>query len=77
MFGIGDDWLRRPVSEWDSDPNYKEAETHVRQVKVVNDLQEKAVKIIPETSVTNAEIQKQFILQVVDYHLKLISNFQK
>ncbi|GBM58074.1 hypothetical protein AVEN_77243-1 [Araneus ventricosus] len=61
--GIGAEWLEKPVSEWYNDPNYQEAETYVRHVKVVNDMSEKAVKLIQDfsTSVTNDETQKQFL----------------
>ena len=74
---IGTDWIRKSVSEWDSDSNYKEAETYVRHVKVVNDLSERAVKLIQNfsTSITNDEKQKQFLLQVVNCHHKQIPNF--
>ncbi|GBM85416.1 hypothetical protein AVEN_114591-1 [Araneus ventricosus] len=77
--GIGAEWLGKPVSEWYNDPNYQEAETYVRHVKVVNDLSERDVKLMQDfsTSVTNDETQKQFLLQVVDYHRKQTPNFQK
>ncbi|GBM44749.1 hypothetical protein AVEN_83877-1 [Araneus ventricosus] len=54
---IGPEWLGKPVSEWYNDPNYQEAETCVRHVKVVNDLSERAVKLIQDfsTSITNDE----------------------
>ena len=62
--GIGVDRLGKPVSEWHNDPNYQEAETYVRHVKVVNDLSEWAVKLIQDfsTSVTNDETQKQVFI---------------
>ncbi|GBM17725.1 hypothetical protein AVEN_56040-1 [Araneus ventricosus] len=76
--GIGAYWLGKPVSEY-NDPNYQEAETYVRHVKIVNDLSERAVKLIQDfsTSVTGVKTQKQFLLQVVDHHRKPIPNFQK
>lgn len=77
--GVEADWLGKPVSQWHLDPNYQEAETYVRHVKVVNDLSERAVKLIQDfsTSVTNNEIQKQYLLQVVECQRKQIPNFKK
>ena len=77
--GIGADWLGKPVSEWHNDPHYQEADTHVWHVKVVNDLSERAVKLIQDfsTSDTNDETQKQFLLQMVEYQRREIPNFQK
>ena len=46
--GIGADWLGKPVSEWQNDSSYQEAETYVRHVKVVNDLSGRAVKLIQD-----------------------------
>ena len=59
--------------------NYKEADTYVWHVKVVNDLSERAMKLIQyfSTSVANDGKQKQILLQVVHYHRKQIPNFQK
>ncbi|GBM55814.1 hypothetical protein AVEN_75038-1 [Araneus ventricosus] len=76
--GIGTDWLGKPLSEWDNDPNHQGAETYVRHARVENDLSERAVKLIRNfsTSVATDETQKQFLLQVVDYHRKQISNFK-
>ena len=77
--GIGADWLGKPVSEWHNDPNYQEAETYVRHVKLLNDLSEQAVKLIQgfSTIVTNDKRQNKFLLQVVEYHCKQIPKFQK
>ncbi|GBM55803.1 hypothetical protein AVEN_75030-1 [Araneus ventricosus] len=77
--GIGTDWLGKRLSEWDNDPSHQGAETYFRHAKVENDLSERAVKLIQDfsTSVTTNETQKQFLLQVVDYHRKQIANFKK
>ena len=48
---------------WQEDPDYLEAETFVRHVKVVNDLSERAVKLVQDfaTSITHDETQKRYI----------------
>ena len=76
---IGAEWLGKPISSWPGDADFLEAETFVRHVKVVNDLSERAVKLVQDfaTSITNDETQKQYLLQVVEYQRKAIPNFKK
>ena len=53
---------------------------HVKvDVKVVNDLSERTVKLMQDfaTSVSNDEEQKQFLLLVVEFHRKEFLNFQR
>ena len=77
--GVGTEWLRKSVQQWNLDEDYKEAEMFVRNVKVVNDVSERAVKLVQDfaTSVSNDEQQKQYLLQVVEHHRKSIPTLQK
>jgi len=54
-------------------------ELNLVQLKVVNDLSERAVKLIQDfaTSITNDETQKQYLLQVVEQQRKAVPNFNK
>ena len=76
---IGAEWLGKPISSWQDDADFLEAETFVCHVKVVNDLSERAAKLVQDfvTTITNDEIQKQYLLQVVEYQRKAIPNFEK
>jgi hypothetical protein len=42
---LGCDWLTKDPSQWELDPNYMEARTYVRTVKVTNDLAERGIKV--------------------------------
>ena len=76
---VDTDWLGQPVTQWHDDPNNREAELFVRHVKVVNDISEHAVKLVQDfaISITNDEMRKQFLLQVVEHHRKAVPNFKK
>jgi len=54
-------------------------ELNLVQSKVVNDISERAVKLIQDfaTSITNDETQKQYLLQVVEQQRKAVPNFNK
>lgn len=77
--GVETYWLGTPVHEWQSDVQYQEVETFVKHVKVVNDLSERAVKLIQDYSVTitKDEKQRQYLLQVVENERKRIPDFKK
>ena len=51
----------------------------VRHVHVVNDLSEKAIKLITDFagSITNDEDQRQFLLQCVEQHRHRVSDVGK
>ena len=72
-------WLGQPVQQWQLDPDYNEAEMFVRNVKVFNDVSERAVKLVQDfaTTITNDETEKQFLLQVVEHQRKTVPNFKK
>jgi len=54
-------------------------ELNLVQSKVVNNLSERAVKLIQDfaTSITNDETQKQYLLPVVEQQRKAVPNFNK
>jgi hypothetical protein len=76
---IGFKWLAEPVNQWELDTDYQEAEMFIRHIKVVNDLSERAVKLIQDFSrtITTDENQRQYLMQVVEHHRRLIPNFKK
>ena len=45
ILGVTMYWLNEPPSQWNKNIDYLETTKFVRQVKVVNDLAEKAVKL--------------------------------
>ena len=77
--GVGTQWMRKPLHQWTLDEDYKKAEAFVRNVKVVSDVSERAVKLIQDfaTSITNDEEQKQYLLQVVESQRRAIPSFKK
>jgi hypothetical protein len=79
LLGINTDWLSLSPSQWISDGMYQKAATVVHHCKVVNDLAERAVKLITDfaTTVTKDEKQKQYLLQVVECHRREIPDFKK
>ena len=74
---ISANWLHKPFTEWQKDSNYKEVEIFLRHVKVVNDLSERAAKLMQDfaTSISNDEEQKQFLLHNVEFHSKEFPSF--
>jgi hypothetical protein len=69
-FKINTDFLTTDPSKWDGDENFNKSTAIVNNINVVNDIAERGVKLIKEynTKITNDEIQKQYLLQVVcDY----------
>jgi len=77
--GVEVDWLGKPMDMWQHDKQFQEVEQFVRHVKVVNDLSERAVKLIQDfaVSITNDEDQKQYLLQVVEQQRKTVPDFTK
>lgn len=76
---INDSFLEINVSDWDNNPAYVEAQRKVRHLKVVNDISERAVKLIQDFHglITAEEEQKQFLLRCVQEHRNLYPNCKK
>ena len=64
VLGISSDWLQLSPSLWQSDDAYQSIAMVARNFKVVNDLAERAVKLITTfaTTITKDETQKQCLL---------------
>jgi hypothetical protein len=76
---INADWLSKSPSQWNLDSDYLVAEDFVHHTKVVNDLAERAIKLIQDfaNGITKDEEQRQYLLQVVENHRRSIPDFQK
>ena len=76
---IGLQWLAATPSKWEKDDEFQKAADLVRHLKVLNDLVERAIKLITDFahSITNDEIQKQYLLQVVESYRRKIRDFRK
>jgi hypothetical protein len=79
LLEITPDWLKLSPSQWHSDDMYHKAATVVKHCRVVNDLAERAVKLITDfaTTLTKDETQRQYLLQVVEHHRRQIPDFKK
>jgi hypothetical protein len=65
------------TKQWATDAAYNEAAMFVHNCKVVNDMAERAVKLITDFAgtITKEEQQRQYLLQTVEKHRCEISNF--
>ncbi|KAG0725176.1 hypothetical protein GWK47_039105 [Chionoecetes opilio] len=63
--GIEYDWLLQPVATWPRSDDYSKALEYVSNVKVVNDIAERGVKMMTDFAniITTASQQKQYLLQ--------------
>ena len=70
--GLPSTFLNIPVEDWPTDESFCVSKNAVCNLKVVNDIAERGVKLIEDYNkiLTNDEQQKQYLLQVV-------SSFQK
>lgn len=70
ILGLSEDFLRLDPSDWGFDEAYIANQMIVQSVTVVNDLAERGVALIQEfnDSITRNEEQKQYLLQVIEYH---------
>jgi len=75
LLNIDSDWLSLPPAHWKSDDDFQQAAMFVHNVKVVNDLSERAMKLI--TDFARDEEQRQFMLQVVEDHRRRVPYFTK
>ena len=78
-FGFSKEWLRRPVQEWETRPDYTEMADFFKTLLVTNDPAERGVKFIHDYAMclTKDSEERQNILQVVDQHRKKLSNVTK
>ena len=70
ILGLDDSFLDRDPQQWESEQSYSEAKIIIPALKVPNDLAEKRVALVQsfnEALVRNEE-EKQFVLQMVEYH---------
>ena len=79
LLGHNADWLKQSPAEWAKDEEFNEANTILRNLKVVNDPAERAIKMITEyaSSITHNEEEKQYLLQIVENHRNLIPVVKK
>src|SRR6218665_3498381 len=79
LLNIESDWLGLPPAQWETVDNFQKAAMFVFHVKVVNDLSERAMKLITDfaDTVTNYEDQLQFMLPVVEAHRRKLPGFTK
>ena len=69
-FGFSKEWLRKPVEEWKSSPDYLELEDFLRNLLVTNDSAERGIKLVSDYAMclTKDSEERQKILQVVEEH---------
>lgn len=79
LLGHNADWLKQSLAEWAKDEEFNEANTILRNLKVVNDPAERAIKMITEyaSSMTHNDEEKQYLLQIVENHRNLIPVVKK
>ena len=74
-----EDWLSEQPNKWQNMAEFKEAQHVVRNIRVVNDAAERAIKLITEysTKISKDEDEKQALFQVIENHRKLIPKVDK
>ena len=72
-------WLSLPVNDWKNHDGFKEVESFVRNLLVVNDTAERGIKLISDYAncLTKNASERQEILQLVEYHRSKISDDKK
>ena len=72
-------WLTKPVSDWESDTDYKQIKNFVSTVKVVNDGCERAVALATDYAriLTKDSTMRRKILQVVEANRKAFVDVKK
>ena len=76
---VGTQWLAKPASEWQLDPDFLATESFVQTVKVVNDAAERGVKLISDFAniITSDPEQRAALLQGVEEHHHQYKDFDK
>ena len=77
--GIESDWLLQPVATWPRSDDYSKALEYVSNVKVVNDIAERGVKMMSDFAIiiTTDSQQREYLLQTVEYHHERFDSFKK
>lgn len=71
-------WMNQPIAEWNRSKAYNKLFHFVTTIRVVNDIAERGIKLITDyIAKSNDEIQRQALLQVVEYHREEFSNYNK
>ena len=78
-FEFSKEWLKRPVEEWNTRPDYMEMADFFQNLLVTNDTAERGVKFISDYAMclTKDSQDRQNILQVVEQERRQISNVTK
>jgi hypothetical protein len=71
-FNVNIDFLENDPVEWEGDPFYQSSHQVVRGIAVINDFAERRVALIEDYSLvlTKDEQQRQYLLQVVEWHYR-------
>ena len=79
VLNFGKRWLKNHPSTWHTDSEYREMQSFVQNLRVVNDCAERGVKLIGDYAqiLTKDAEQRQFLLQVVEEDRKLVPNTSK
>jgi len=69
-FNVNLDFLAKDPSEWENDDSFQSAHQVLSKVAAVNDFAERGVSLIQDYNhiLTKDEEQRQFLLQVVEFH---------
>ena len=72
-------WLYKPASDWQQNPDFIKANEFVKTAKTVNDVAERAVKLMTDYSkiLTTNEEKRQLILQGVAENRRKYKDFRK
>lgn len=76
--GIGSEWLSTSVKTWEQNEEYIKAKIFLKNIRVVNDVAERGVKLMQDFLLTLSkdEQNKQNILQSVESHRRSFSDFK-
>ena len=71
-------WLKKPILEWEKDPEYEEMKNFVNSLKVVNDASERAIKLIQDFMPrVKDEESRQELIQTVEFQIAKLTDFKK
>ena len=78
-FDITTDFLDKDPSEWEDSPSYQSSQKVMREIATVNDFAERGVALIQEYNqiLTKDEHQRQYLLQVVEWHRRQFPGAKK
>ena len=76
---IESDWLLQPVVTCPRSDDYSKALEYVSNVKVVNDIAERGVKMMSDFAniITTDSQQREYVLQIVEYNHERFDSFKK